>query len=320
MPACTRSSPRQAPSSSRVKRVARFIGSSSLAFRSARVVVYAMSLAERIRPASGDPEGALVLFHGRGADENDLYPLLDLLDPDRRLLGATARGPLSLPPGGAGGLLAGRRDVVRARPGRGPAAAGRDHGAEQPHPHGGRLRARRRDRAAGGDRPRRVRPGHRRGVRARGARPAERGGRGRDLPRVADAARDQPGVPARAAGLGQRFRRSARLIRSSSARNTRLIRSKSAPNTSEMPPTGLARGAGGAVGEGPAAVGEAATGVPSGPAAGAPPPRAAASGGASAVSILFCRQSENSRSSRFDTSWIIPPRPKRARRPVIVKS
>jgi phospholipase/carboxylesterase len=60
-----------------------------------------MSLAERIRPASGEPEGALVLLHGRGADEHDLFPLLDLLDPERRLLGATARGPLSLPPGGA---------------------------------------------------------------------------------------------------------------------------------------------------------------------------------------------------------------------------
>jgi phospholipase/carboxylesterase len=60
-----------------------------------------MSLAERIRPAEGDPAGALVLFHGRGADEHDLFPLLDLLDPERRLLGATSRGPLSLPPGGA---------------------------------------------------------------------------------------------------------------------------------------------------------------------------------------------------------------------------
>jgi phospholipase/carboxylesterase len=60
-----------------------------------------MSLVERIRPASGDPDGALVLFHGRGADEHDLFPLLDLLDPERRMLGATARGPLSLPPGGA---------------------------------------------------------------------------------------------------------------------------------------------------------------------------------------------------------------------------
>ena len=55
----------------------------------------------RERPAAGEPEGALVLFHGRGADERDLYPLLDALDPERRLLGLTPRGPLSLPPGGA---------------------------------------------------------------------------------------------------------------------------------------------------------------------------------------------------------------------------
>jgi len=55
----------------------------------------------RERPAAGEPEGALVLFHGRGADENDLFPLLDVLDPERRLDGYTPRGPLSLPPGGA---------------------------------------------------------------------------------------------------------------------------------------------------------------------------------------------------------------------------
>jgi len=59
------------------------------------------SLAYRLRPAAGDAEGALVLFHGRGADENDLYPLLDYLDPERRLVGATPRAPLSMPPGGA---------------------------------------------------------------------------------------------------------------------------------------------------------------------------------------------------------------------------
>ena len=53
------------------------------------------------RPANSTPEGALVLLHGRGADEHDLFPLLDMLDPERRLLGVTARGPLSLPPGGA---------------------------------------------------------------------------------------------------------------------------------------------------------------------------------------------------------------------------
>jgi phospholipase/carboxylesterase len=60
-----------------------------------------MELNARIRPAAGPPEGALVLFHGRGADEQDLFPLLDALDPERRRIGATPRGPLSLPPGGA---------------------------------------------------------------------------------------------------------------------------------------------------------------------------------------------------------------------------
>jgi phospholipase/carboxylesterase len=42
-----------------------------------------------------------VLFHGRGADEVDLAPLLDILDPERRLLGLAPRGPVALPPGGA---------------------------------------------------------------------------------------------------------------------------------------------------------------------------------------------------------------------------
>jgi len=59
------------------------------------------SLNSLIRPADGEPEGALVLLHGRGADEHDLFGLLDLLDPERRLVGMTPRGPLSLPPGGA---------------------------------------------------------------------------------------------------------------------------------------------------------------------------------------------------------------------------
>jgi phospholipase/carboxylesterase len=60
-----------------------------------------VSLKHLVRPAAGDPEGALVLFHGRGTSEHDLYPLLDALDPQRRLLGATPRGPLALHPGGA---------------------------------------------------------------------------------------------------------------------------------------------------------------------------------------------------------------------------
>jgi phospholipase/carboxylesterase len=57
-------------------------------------------LVHRIRPAAGEPRGALVLLHGRGADENDLHPLLDLIDPKRRLVGLTPGGPLFLPPGG----------------------------------------------------------------------------------------------------------------------------------------------------------------------------------------------------------------------------
>ena len=53
------------------------------------------------RPAAGEPAGALVLLHGRGAGEHDLVPLLDALDPERKLHGYTPRAPLSLPPGGA---------------------------------------------------------------------------------------------------------------------------------------------------------------------------------------------------------------------------
>ena len=73
-------------------------------------------LIHRRREPAGEPEGALVLFHGRGADENDLYPLLDAFDPDRRLLGVTPRAPLHLPPGGAhwyalGGLGTPDRDT-----------------------------------------------------------------------------------------------------------------------------------------------------------------------------------------------------------------
>jgi len=54
----------------------------------------------QFRPAAGTPDGALVLLHGRGTDEFDLLPLLDALDPERRLVGLTPRAPLSLPPGG----------------------------------------------------------------------------------------------------------------------------------------------------------------------------------------------------------------------------
>lgn len=58
-------------------------------------------LKHQLRQAVGSPEGALVLMHGRGADEFDLLPLFDELDPARRLVGIAPRAPLELPPGGS---------------------------------------------------------------------------------------------------------------------------------------------------------------------------------------------------------------------------
>ncbi|HEU4973953.1 MAG TPA: phospholipase [Baekduia sp.] len=62
-----------------------------------------MSLDHLVRPAAGDDAAGaptLVLLHGRGADEHDLFGLFDALDPDRRWRGITVGGPLRLPPGG----------------------------------------------------------------------------------------------------------------------------------------------------------------------------------------------------------------------------
>jgi phospholipase/carboxylesterase len=60
-----------------------------------------LTLEHLIREADGEPEGALILNHGRGTSERDLYPLLDELDPERRLVGVTPGGPLTnVPPGG----------------------------------------------------------------------------------------------------------------------------------------------------------------------------------------------------------------------------
>jgi phospholipase/carboxylesterase len=56
-----------------------------------------VSLTYRERPAAADPGGMLVLHHGRGADEADLLPLADLLDPHRRLHVVAPRAPLTLP-------------------------------------------------------------------------------------------------------------------------------------------------------------------------------------------------------------------------------
>jgi phospholipase/carboxylesterase len=58
-------------------------------------------LVHRVREPAGDAAGALILNHGRGADENDLFGLLDELDPERRLVGVTTGAPLTnVPPGG----------------------------------------------------------------------------------------------------------------------------------------------------------------------------------------------------------------------------
>jgi phospholipase/carboxylesterase len=55
------------------------------------------NLAYAERPAEGDPQGLLVLHHGRGTSEQDLLPLADVLDPARRLHVAAPRAPLELP-------------------------------------------------------------------------------------------------------------------------------------------------------------------------------------------------------------------------------
>jgi phospholipase/carboxylesterase len=60
-----------------------------------------MSLVHLVREPAAEPEGALILNHGRGSDERDLYGLLDELDPERRLIGVSTGAPLTgIPPGG----------------------------------------------------------------------------------------------------------------------------------------------------------------------------------------------------------------------------
>jgi phospholipase/carboxylesterase len=60
-----------------------------------------LALDHLIREADGEPQGALILNHGRGTSEHDLFGLLDELDPERRLVGATPGAPITgIPPGG----------------------------------------------------------------------------------------------------------------------------------------------------------------------------------------------------------------------------
>jgi phospholipase/carboxylesterase len=49
------------------------------------------------RAADDEPEGLLVLHHGRGTSERDLIGLADYLDPAKRLRVVTPRAPLQLP-------------------------------------------------------------------------------------------------------------------------------------------------------------------------------------------------------------------------------
>ena len=48
------------------------------------------------RPAAGEPQGLLVLHHGRGTSEADLIGLAGTLDPDERLRVVAPRGPLQI--------------------------------------------------------------------------------------------------------------------------------------------------------------------------------------------------------------------------------
>jgi phospholipase/carboxylesterase len=70
----------------------------------------------RERPPTGEAEGLIVLHHGRGADENDLLPLADVLDPPRRLYVVTPRAPLPFP-GTYGYLWYAPREVGYPDPG-----------------------------------------------------------------------------------------------------------------------------------------------------------------------------------------------------------
>jgi phospholipase/carboxylesterase len=55
----------------------------------------ATTLTHAERPADREPDGLLVLHHGRGSDERDLLGLADVLDPERRLHVVAPRAPLT---------------------------------------------------------------------------------------------------------------------------------------------------------------------------------------------------------------------------------
>jgi phospholipase/carboxylesterase len=57
---------------------------------------------ERLAAHVDAPDGLLVLLHGRGANKDDLYPVLDLIDPGQRLHVVTLQAPFQ-PFGQVGG-------------------------------------------------------------------------------------------------------------------------------------------------------------------------------------------------------------------------
>lgn len=59
-----------------------------------------MALPNVVREPAGEPEGALILVHGRGADEHDLSPLFDIFDPHKRLACVAPGAPHDHPEGG----------------------------------------------------------------------------------------------------------------------------------------------------------------------------------------------------------------------------
>ena len=113
----------------------------------------------------GRSRGALVLFHGRGADERDLFRC-STCSTERRLLGATARGRSRCRPAGYAGTRCGASAIRIPRPSTPPtrsSPAGSTDAGRARHPPG--------------DGARRVLAGLGDGVRARArrARPRPRG-------------------------------------------------------------------------------------------------------------------------------------------------
>jgi predicted esterase len=76
-----------------------------------------VTLEHLIREPAGEPEGALVLSHGRGTSERDLFPLLDELDPERRLVGISPGAPITgIPPAASTGTWSSASATRTRRP------------------------------------------------------------------------------------------------------------------------------------------------------------------------------------------------------------